>query len=145
MAGPRLQGQQTTVVLTVDGEIVEEFQVQNATFTPMVEVSSERYLGDDTNSYDESFTGFEFSLEGHASGSGARGVFAVQDAIVRRARKQTGAPAKINITFFAAFPSGDFKGYTLLDCKFASPSINATGTEFVTFSFSGNSSDYATL
>lgn len=129
-AGERLRGEDTLVTITRNGTTVAEFPVSSCEVTVMMDTTAKRMLGEKSDRFDESFQGYELTLEGEAEGSDSNGWDALVDAAIARARRETSGTA-INVATFHAYPNGDLKGYTYLDVRLASPRVAHSGNDHV--------------
>jgi len=121
MASQRIKGQETEVLILVDGSIVETVtDVRSFEVAAKLELKEEGYLGEATNRYDEIFNGVRGRMELHIENDD---IFDLWSSIIDRAkRRQPGT--QINIKSTLNFPNGDRPRILISDAFFGESPLN---------------------
>ncbi len=115
MAQQAIKGQETSIVVTTDGELEAELtDIKSCEFTPQFEIKEEGYLGEKTNRNDDIYNGVKGTLTMHIhSGAAFDFVLAIKD------RAQRNTPDRVfNIAGIFFFPNGEIRTLTIPDAKF---------------------------
>ncbi len=139
MALQRIKGQEVEVLLVVDGEVNASLtDIQDFEVTREFESTSEGYLGEKSNRYDEFYNGYSGSMSLHMSDPG---VFDFMQAVQDRAQRREPGTV-INIKATLNFPSGERRRVLLQNAFFESIPLNVGGRgEYVSTSLSFKGAD----
>jgi hypothetical protein len=135
----RIKGQETTVIMTVDGVQQSSLSfVRSLTITPRFEIKEEGYLGQYQNAFDEIFNGCNFNLE---LNYGDDGVVDFMLKVKERAQRRTPGTV-INMLTTLRFPGAAPVTVTLSDCFFGDfPLGFGSRSDYGTFTITGSCSD----
>jgi hypothetical protein len=119
----RIKGQETSLIVTTDGELEAEItDIKSCEFAPQFEIKEEGYLGEKTNRFDDIYNGVKGSMEFHIHSGD---VFNLMNAIKERAQRIT--PDRVfNIAGIFSFPNGETKSLTVPDIKFGPMPISVS-------------------
>lgn len=122
MSIQRIKGQETELTVILNGQPQRALTaIQSFEMTPMLETTSEGYLGETTERKDEIFKGVSGRFEAHmASGD----IFRLEQAIIDRATRRTPGTV-VNLKTTLRFPNGDRIRILIPDVKIGSPSTRA--------------------
>jgi len=99
----RIKGQETEVVLLMNGQPVESFtDIKSANATFNMEIKEQGFLGETANRYDSVFNGISGDLDMEFS---TPAVFTVITALVDKARRRLPGTT-VNVKMTLNFPSG---------------------------------------
>lgn len=143
MADQRIKGQETEVLLVVDGVVQDTVtDVRSFEVASKMEIKEEGYLGEKTNRYDDVFNGIRGRIEFHFENSD---VFDLIKSVVDRAKRRTPG-TQINIKTTLNFPNGDRPRVLVSDCYFGEMPISFGGrADYGTFGLDFAASDYSVL
>lgn len=140
----RVKGQDTSLIIMVDGNLQTRIDtISSAEFEFEMTLLEEEYLGETAMRYDSIYNGIRVEMEYHMT---AQQAMELADSIARRARRQAGAPVRIDLlgTFF--FPNGDTPSLQLTDLYFDSmPFEIGSRQDYVSGTFTAKCSDYEIL
>lgn len=139
MANQRIKGQETQVVIVVDGVPQTSLSfVRSLTITPRFDKLEEGYLGEFSQKFDEIFQGVDFSMELNFNDPG---VIDFMLKVKDRAQRRTPGTV-INMNTTLSFPNGTRTTVTLSDCFFANMPIGfGSRSDYGTFSIDGSCAD----
>jgi hypothetical protein len=143
MSDVRIKGQETEVLLIVDGEVFDTVtDVRSFEVAAKLETKEEGYLGEKTNRYDEIFNGVRGRMELHFENPD---VFDLMFKIVDRAKRRTPG-TQINIKSTLNFPSGDRTRVIIQDAYFGEMPVSfASRGDYGTVSLDFQASDISVL
>jgi len=143
MAAQRIKGQETEVLVVVNGEVQSQItDVQSFEFMQETETLEEGYLGEKANRYDDIYKGFTFSLDLHNS---SPSLLTLLGSIKDRAQRRTPG-TQINIKTTLAFPSGTRTRVILNDAFFDNAGLAFGGrSEYGKTTLHGKGTDYRVL
>lgn len=122
MSGQRIKGQETELTVILNGQPQRALTaIQSFEMTPMLETTSEGYLGETTERKDEIFKGVSGRFEAHLD-SGQ--IFLLEQAVIDRATRRTPGTT-INLKTTLRFPNGDRIRLLIPDVKIGSPALRA--------------------
>lgn len=121
MADQRIRGQETEVLLILDGTVLDTItDIRSIEFAFKLEMKEEGYLGELTNRYDEIFNGMRGRIEFHFENDD---IFTLITAVLERAKRRTPGTL-VNIKTTLNFPNGDRPRVIIPDVKFGEIPIN---------------------
>lgn len=141
MSDLRLLGQEVTIRLTQDGNLLSEItSIKDWTFEVRTRILSEGYLGETANRQDEIFEECGGSFTVHPEGTE---ILSLQRAIFERASRRSVNATRIQSTFRCQFPSGVIARITIPDMFFGPMPFNAGSRDaYVAMNFTYASSSY---
>ncbi len=140
----RLLGQSAFINVVQDGVLSRSFKaVVSFEFTDQLEVIKEGYVGETTDRTDSVYGGTDFSMEAAMKGPDES---ALRVALIAKARRQAGAANRVDVSFTYAFPDGQSRNITLLNCDFGNIGWSVGGrAEIVKSSWEGSCSETSTI
>ncbi len=139
MARTRVKGSDVTVVVTGPGGSQPISAIKSFEATAEIEITSDGYLGEQTERKDSNFKGFKGTMEIDPSSAD---FFRFAKAVIDRAKRRTNPIPVFSVTCTLTFPDGQRPRVQINEIEFGDVPIKIGGkNEFVTSSIDFEASD----
>ena len=139
-----LKGQESLITVVSPDGLEESFNhIKDATFTFLLDIIQEQYLGQVADQFDDIFRGVKVELTLDVS---KPAVFDFVTKVVDRASRRTAAATQFGVTTALKFPNGERRRLAFPDLKFGEFPFALGGRDkYGEIKVSGNGSSYRKL
>ncbi len=120
----RIKGQEVTILLSQDGELLDEFtEISNFSIEETIDIMSKGYLGEKTERKDQMYKGIKGSFEMDLA---TTTYFRFRDSVINKAKRIT-PDVEFKISAVLSFPNGETPTCTLPNVTFGSLPMDISG------------------